>query len=204
MARSMVLFRDDLRLADHPALSKACKDKRDIICLLMLDKGSKIRPMGGAARWWLHDAIASLRASLRQHHGDLLIVEGDAREIVPHLARHFEISDVYAHYRYGPAERDIDASIGKALGRDDIGFHQYHAAVLCPPENIKNGAGQAFKVFSAFWRAIADKRNRGKARFQSEIAWRDFAIYNLLHSPDMTTANLPPNSITWRGGMSRK
>jgi len=306
LARPMVLFRDDLRLADHPALSEACKDKRDIICLLMLDKGPKIRPMGGAARWWLHGAIASLRAALRKRGGELLVVEGDARDIVPHLARHFAVSDVYAHYRYGSAERDVDATIGKALEQDNIGFHQYHAAVLCPPETIKNGAGQAFKVFSAFWRAmqagppihpplpppahisfiadaelpgdvtafdesallptrpdwaksiaevwtpgeeagleilrdftengladynakrnfpsfeatsrlspylrfghvspkqifhaIADKRSRGKARFQSEIAWRDFAIYNLLHSPDMTTKNLRPqfNHMAWR------
>lgn len=302
----MVLFRDDLRLSDHPALTEACKDKREVVCLLMLDKGQDIRPMGGAARWWLYGAIASLRASLRQRQGELLVVEGDARDLVPQLARHFEITDVYAHFRYGRAERKIDDAVGAALRKEHVGFHQYHAAVLCPPESIKNNAGQAFKVFSAFWRAvqagepihppiarpthmsfvahpklpsdikvfdeitllptrpnwaktiaetwspgedagldmlrefagnaladynakrnfpsidatsrlspylrfghisprqifhaIQDQRGRGKQRFQSEIAWRDFAIYNLLNSPDMPVKNLRSqfDPMEWR------
>ncbi|HEY8333030.1 MAG TPA: deoxyribodipyrimidine photo-lyase, partial [Tardiphaga sp.] len=50
----IVWFRDDLRLSDHPALHAASKTGAPVICLYVLDEQSAgIRPLGGAARWWL-------------------------------------------------------------------------------------------------------------------------------------------------------
>jgi len=53
----LVWFRDDLRVADHPALAEAVHSKRPVIALYVLDETSGLRPLGGAARWWLAGSI---------------------------------------------------------------------------------------------------------------------------------------------------
>lgn len=79
----IVLFRDDLRLADHPALFAASRTNAPVVPLYVVDKecglgvGSNARPLGGAARWWLHDSLLSLDKSLRQI-GSRLIVRARA------------------------------------------------------------------------------------------------------------------------------
>jgi deoxyribodipyrimidine photo-lyase len=53
---SIVWFRDDLRLSDHPALHAASKTGAPVICLYVFDEARDVpnmRPLGGAARWWL-------------------------------------------------------------------------------------------------------------------------------------------------------
>ena len=42
-------FRDDLRLADNPALAAAAR-AGPVLCLYILDEGGDRRPRGGAAR----------------------------------------------------------------------------------------------------------------------------------------------------------
>jgi deoxyribodipyrimidine photo-lyase len=50
----LIWFRDDLRLADNPALSAAAESGAPIIALFVLDDESiELRPLGGASRWWL-------------------------------------------------------------------------------------------------------------------------------------------------------
>ena len=73
MARpTIVWFRDDLRLADNPALRAAIDRGEPIIALYVLDEESPgIRPLGGAARWWLHHSLASLDERLRERGVDL-------------------------------------------------------------------------------------------------------------------------------------
>ena len=71
---SIVWFRDDLRLADHPALNAAVDRGEQVIALYVLDEESPgIRPLGGAARWWLHHSLTSLGERLRERGGALVL-----------------------------------------------------------------------------------------------------------------------------------
>ena len=62
----IVWFRDDLRLSDHPALHAATRTGAPVICLYVLDEAgnASVRPLGGAARWWLAQSLRALQASL--------------------------------------------------------------------------------------------------------------------------------------------
>ena len=58
VAPSIVWFRDDLRVADHPALTAAVERGAPVVCVYVLDEESPgIRPLGGAAKWWLHGSL---------------------------------------------------------------------------------------------------------------------------------------------------
>ena len=59
----IVWFRDDLRLSDHPALHAAAKTGAPVICLLCARRSEPgLRPLGGAARWWLAQSLRALES----------------------------------------------------------------------------------------------------------------------------------------------
>ena len=65
-------FRQDLRLADNPALTHAVKSGRPLVPVYILDQGSRVRPMGAASLWWLDKTLRMLAASLKQHGTELI------------------------------------------------------------------------------------------------------------------------------------
>src|ERR1700721_1873744 len=90
---SIVWFRDDLRLSDHPALHAAAKVYAEtgapVICLYVLDQSDRpnARPLGGAARWWLAQSLRALQASLRSIGSSLVLRQGPAARIIAELAQ---------------------------------------------------------------------------------------------------------------------
>ena len=63
-ATTIVWFRHDLRLDDHPALLAAAK--RGVVVPVFIWSPEEEAPWepGAASRWWLHQSLASLAASL--------------------------------------------------------------------------------------------------------------------------------------------
>ncbi|OYW60039.1 MAG: hypothetical protein B7Z40_20660, partial [Bosea sp. 12-68-7] len=84
-ATSLHWFRDDLRLADNPAL-EAAVENGPTLCLYILDEGGARRPPGGASRWWLSRSLASLCASLAERGTELVVMRGDPAAILPRVA----------------------------------------------------------------------------------------------------------------------
>ena len=63
-AKSIVWFRQDLRVKDNPALL-AATDLGEIIPVYILDEeNAQDHSMGGASKWWLHESLKSLNKSL--------------------------------------------------------------------------------------------------------------------------------------------
>ena len=88
MARPVSIhwFRQDLRLADNPALTAAARDGAVIPLYILDDDHAGDHKMGGASRWWLHHALHALNDSL---DGKLVVLRGDP---VKHLAALAEAS----------------------------------------------------------------------------------------------------------------
>ena len=64
----IIWFRQDLRLADNPALNAAVETDHPVLPVYILDDESAgEHAMGGASRWWLHHSLLSLNHSLGGH-----------------------------------------------------------------------------------------------------------------------------------------
>ena len=126
---TVVLFRDDLRVTDHPALHEAVSHGEPVVCLYVLDEESPgIRPLGGAAKWWLHHSLTSLAADLAALGTPLTLRRGAAGEVVRDVVRETGADRVLWNRRYGGPERAVDAG-------------------------LNNRAGDRYRVFTPFWRA---------------------------------------------------
>lgn len=153
----IVWFRDDLRLVDNPALNAAASSGQKIICIFVHDEQSAgVRPLGGAARWWLHGSLRELDDELRRRGGRLLIHRGVASTAIPRLAANCKAAAVYWNRRYGAAERRIDEEVKTALKAQGTEGQSFNGHLLYEPWSMKTKTGGPFRVFSAFWRAAHD------------------------------------------------
>lgn len=151
---SIVWFRDDLRLADNPALRAAIERDEPVIALYVLDEESDgVRPLGGAARWWLHHSLASLGERLRERGSVLVLRRGAAADVVPRLVADVGAGAVLWNRRYAQPERDIDSGIKAGLRGGGVEVASFAASVLFEPWTVRTGADKPYSVFSPFWRA---------------------------------------------------
>ena len=105
---TIVWLRDDLRLADNPALTAAAERGEPVVLVYLLDEVSPgIRPLGAASRWWLHHSLAALSASVG---GQLVLRRGAAEQVIPALVAETDAAAVHWNRRYS-ASRDIDARL---------------------------------------------------------------------------------------------
>ncbi|GAA5202765.1 deoxyribodipyrimidine photo-lyase [Microbacterium jejuense] len=151
---SIVWFRDDLRLADNPALRAAIDRGEPIVALYVLDEESPgVRALGGAARWWLHHSLASLGDRLRERGATLVLRRGPAERIVRELAVDASAGAVFWNRRYGGPEREIDTALKTGLREEGVDVASFTGSLLFEPWTVKTGAGTHFSVFTPFWRA---------------------------------------------------
>ena len=148
---TLVWFRDDLRLHDHPALHVAVERGGPVIALYVLDEESPgVRPLGGAAKWWLHHSLLSLADSLEELGGALVLRRGRAEDIVPGVAQQAGAELVVWNRRYGGAEREIDARIKQSLLDGGLEAHSLPGSLLTEPWQIQTGQGEAYRVYTPF------------------------------------------------------
>lgn len=151
---TLVWFRDDLRIADNPALRAAVDAGRPVLLCYVLDEESPgIRPHGGASRWWLHHSLERLGSELRERGGELLLRRGPAEAVIRGLAEESDAEAVYWNRRYGGAERRIDTAIKTELRDGGREAKSFQASLLFEPWTVQTGAGGPYTVFTPFWRS---------------------------------------------------
>ncbi len=196
---SIVWFRDDLRLADNPALRAAIDRGEPILGLYVLDEESDgIRPLGGAAKWWLHGSLESLGERLRERGSTLLLRRGAAASVVADLAREASAGAVFWNRRYGGAEREVDAALKTALRDDGLTVASFGASLLFEPWTVQTGAGTPYSVFTPFWRACQSMPTpRAPLPEPREIP----GPRSTPASDDLDDWELLPTAPDWAGGL---
>ncbi|GAA2842981.1 deoxyribodipyrimidine photo-lyase [Leucobacter komagatae] len=198
---ALIWFRDDLRLADHAALTEGAADPGGIVALYVLDEVSaETRPIGAAARWWLHESLTRLGEELRERGIPLVLRRGQAEEILPLVAHEVGADRVLWNRRYGD-ERAIDARLKVALRARGIAAHSFHGGLLFEPWKITTGAGGAYRVYSPFWRAcLAAPAPQKPLPAPSALRASD----RQPASDELAAWQLKPTSPDWAGGLAAR
>ncbi len=199
-APSIVWIRDDLRVADNPALHAAVDRGAPIVCVYVLDEESPgIRTLGGAARWWLHGSLAAFRNALESIGGRLTLRRGPADRVIRALVDETRAGAVFWNRRYGGPEREIDTALKQSLRDDGRIVQSFAANLLFEPWTIRTGQGRPFSVFTPFWRACRaapePRRPLPIPRLIDAIGRVDVA------SDDLDDWELLPTRPDWAGGL---
>jgi deoxyribodipyrimidine photo-lyase len=150
---TLVWFRLDLRITDNPALSAAAACKGHVSPVFIWAPEEEGHwPPGAASRWWLHQSLQAVDASLRRLGVPLVLRRGPSLEALRFLIRESGADAVFWNRRYEPAMRERDACVEQALLSDGICIRTFNSALLFEPESIYTKNGKPFRVFTPFWR----------------------------------------------------
>ena len=150
---ALLWLRLDLRLADNPALAAGMQRARPVIPLFIWSPDEEGEwPPGAASKWWLHQSLATLDATLRRLGSKLVIRRGPTLGTMRALVKETGADAVFWNRRYEPAVTARDAKVKEALRHGGLTIESFNAALLHEPWTVQNQSGNPFQVFSAFWR----------------------------------------------------
>ncbi|WP_417813551.1 cryptochrome/photolyase family protein [Thalassospira alkalitolerans] len=206
---AIIWFRNDLRLADNPALNAAVKwaEKNNGIVLPVFILDPVIDPqLGGATRWWLEKSLARLDAALSKTAGinekALHLFKSDAPTVFDQLQANYRIGAVFWNRLYDKASIARDTDIKSSLRDADIECDSFNGQLLYEPWEIKTGAGTDFKVFTPFWRAcqkLPPPVAPNKA--PKSIPLGDL---KLAREIDLAALDLSPKPFDWATGFGKR
>ena len=146
---SICWFRQDLRLADNPALVAAAAHGRILPVFILDDDSAGADRMGAASRWWLHHSLVDLNAALG---GKLHVARGDARDVLPALAAQAGAVAVFWNRAYEPWRIARDTDVKARLSAAGVTAASSNGALLWEPWEVQKGDGTPYKVFTPFYR----------------------------------------------------
>jgi deoxyribodipyrimidine photo-lyase len=150
--RALVWFRRDLRDFDHAALAAALSSVRCVYCAFVFDTAILDRLTGRADRRveFILESLKELDRSLRTNGGGLIVRHGNARTVIPALARTLDAAAVFVNRDYEPAAKARDAAVAKTLARDGIAFHEHKDQVIFERDEVLTRAGRPFGVYTPY------------------------------------------------------
>ena len=161
---TLIWLRDDLRLADHPALTAACAAAHGPVVALWIHETRTTdeennrcgpRPLGAATRWWYHRSLQQLAPRLANLGIPLVFARGDAAKVMRRVVDTLEPTSVHWTRRYAPASCRLDAAIKHELkSRTDV--HSHPGSLLAEPWLMRTASGSHYQVFTPFSHAVAD------------------------------------------------
>jgi len=198
---SIVWLRNDLRLADNPAVEAAVASGAPPLFIYIFDGSGKVRAPGGASRWWLHHSLAALAASLEKIGSRLDILQGDPGQLLCELAAAFDAKQVTWTRRYDAAGIAIDTQIKGRLTALGIGAESFNGQLLHEPWTVKTKTGGPFRVFTPFWRAclaLPPPAEPSRAPRQlAAVPWSRQAPPRIA----LDSLSLLPTKPDWAGGL---
>lgn len=149
----LLWFRQDLRLADHPALQSALATGGPVIPVFVWapEEEAPWQP-GAASRWWLHHSLQRFDEALRQRGSRLIIRRGETLAVLRDLLGETKARGVLWHRRYEPAVIARDTRVKETLKAEGVAAESFNGTLLHEPWTIQNQSGRPFQVFTPFWK----------------------------------------------------
>ena len=150
---TIVLFRNDLRIKDNPALHHAVLKNQPIIPLFVWAPSEQAPWQPGAAQaWWLHHSLQALSRSLIEKKTPLVVRQGATLSCLLDLAKETGAKAVFWNRSILPSLQKMDRECKTELQRAGIKVEEFSADLLHAPDQLQTGSGAPYKVFTPFWK----------------------------------------------------
>lgn len=197
---ALLWFREDLRIADNPALDSAVKSGRPVSAIYVLDERTEgLRAMGGAARWWLARSLRALASDCAAIGLPFSVRRGRSDRLVREALRETGAEAVFWNRRYAAWEIEIDAALKEELQGDRFSVESSNGRLLHEPWEVKSKSGDPFKVFSPYWRA-AQARDEPRAPIPRPSKGK-IEPGRAIDGESLDSLGLEPTGLDWAGGL---
>jgi len=149
---ALLLLTRDLRVHDHPALVAAAAAGR-LLVVFVLDEAILSRPYAAPNRMQvLLDALADVRASLRDLGSELVIARGRPDAVVHALCLRHGVTAVHCTADVSGFARRREAALAEVAAQVGATFTAHPGVMLVSSDQVRATGGGHFKVFTPYWR----------------------------------------------------
>ncbi|MDI2091443.1 deoxyribodipyrimidine photo-lyase [Commensalibacter oyaizuii] len=159
MTTHLVWFRNDLRVRDNPALSKACEDSDAVVLALFVETPNQWEShhMSPRQAQFIHDNLKHLQTELAKLNIPLLYeCCNDFTETVSRvvdICKQHQVDSLFYNRQYEINEHKRDLQVKQELSPAVI-CQEFDGNLFVPPLSVHNKQGTMYKVFSPFQRAF--------------------------------------------------
>ena len=190
MTDTVLWFRRDLRLSDHPALVAAVEAARPdgrVVALFCIDD-RLWAPAGDNRRAFL---VGCLRALDESIGGRLVVRTGDPTVVVPAVAAEVGAAQVFVTGDHGPYGIARDAAVSRALAAAGRALVAVGSAYAVEPATVRTGSGEPYKVFTPFSKAWGVHGWPAPVRAPGALPWATGLASDGVPEPPVVNTALP-------------
>jgi deoxyribodipyrimidine photo-lyase len=184
-ASTIMWFRRDLRLRDHPALAAACSEG-PVLALFVRDPVLWSR--AGLPRLaFLCRSLAALDHDLRNLGGGPVVRSGPPEQVVPDVAREVGAESVHISADFGPYGSRRDSQVQAALA--PLRLVRTGSPYAVSPGRVLTSERAPFRVFTPYYRVWADRTVRAPVEPDwQNTRWAIAASDRLPCEPDLPSS----------------
>lgn len=166
---SIFWFRRDLRLEDNTGLYHAYTQEKNVLPLFIFDENilEKLEDRDDARVTFIHSQISRLSKELVSFDSSILVKYGRPLEVYRELLETYDIENVYTNRDYEPYAKERDAQIAALLKSKNIQFLDFKDQVIFEKEEVVNGSGDFYKVFTPYSRVWLEKFKKANIQLVS-------------------------------------
>lgn len=172
--RSICIFRRDLRITDHPALSHALKESEQVLPVFFFDPrqiGSKNKYRSTHAIQFMLESLDDLEEQLQKKGGKLFCFSGKPEDILIQICKEYTIDAVFFNEDYTPFALKRDKAIQDSCKKHDINCYVFMDVLLCNPEDIKTKQNTVYGMFTPFYKTAS------KNEVNAPLPWQKGTFY---------------------------
>ncbi len=158
MTTALLWFRRDLRLADHPALTRAVRDFDRVVPVFVLDDALRNGRFASAPREaFMLGCLRALDADLRERGSGLVVRDGPPEHEIPALAGDVNADAVLWTSDVSPYARARDRRVTEALRANSIEPLPQGGGYVVDVSKPRTQGGTPFTMFTPFhkrWRTL--------------------------------------------------
>ena len=148
---TLLWFRRDLRLSDHPALTAACK-RGPVVPVFIRD--ASVDRLGATPKWRLGLSLEALASMLEDKGSRLILRSGKSSEVLTDLVQDTGATRILCSRSYHPEIERRDFKLKEKFDAQDIEFEMHEGHVIFDPRSVETKSGGPYKVFSPYWKAV--------------------------------------------------
>ncbi|MDV6379089.1 deoxyribodipyrimidine photo-lyase [Sporosarcina sp. GW1-11] len=148
MGITIVWFRKDLRIHDHPALVEAAAHG-EVLPVFILPE-----TVHAASDWWVHHSLVELQKKFEQQQIQFVVRKGPPVEQLLKIQQESGADQLVFNELYDPESRKQEKELTATLEKINVQVRSFQGTLLVPPDAIFNKSGQPYKVFTPFWKQL--------------------------------------------------
>lgn len=162
--KSLMWFRNDLRMDDNPALREACKSSEEVhaIYIYSQNQNQKHNEANCKTEFFIEN-LKVLESDLSKINIPLNIInsEGfrDNSEVISSYVENHSLDKVFWNNQFGVDEIERDIAVQENLKSKNIEFENFDEQVVFAPGSILTGEGKPYSVFTPFKRRWIENFN---------------------------------------------